>query len=360
MVLERFHVTKDEAIRVRQEDMRSTLEAMFSLMGMSSADAAQAADGLMYADLRGIESHGVSNLMRNYVRAFSEGAINPRPEVRVVREAAAVATLDSDRGHGLVVGPFAMKMAIEKARSAGIGAVVVGNGRHFGAAAYHAHMAIEHDMIGISMTVGGTAMAPTGGAKALVGLNPLSIAAPARHEEPFIFDGSMSTVAGNKIRLANRLGVSLAPGWVARPDGSPIMEETWPEDGHLMLPVGGTREGGSHKGYSLSVMIDILAGLLSGTGPGFLNRGVASHHFIAYNIAAFTDVDDFKDSMDEYMRNLKDCPPAPGWDRVVYAGLPEAEEEVKRRAEGIPYHPEVIDWFRDITAELDLPWNLTS
>ena len=109
MVLERFHVTKDEAIRVRQEDMRSTLEAMFSLMGMSSADAAQAADGLVYADLRGIESHGVSNLMRNYVKAFSEGAINPRPEVRVVREAAAVATLDSDRGHGLVVGPFAMK-----------------------------------------------------------------------------------------------------------------------------------------------------------------------------------------------------------------------------------------------------------
>ena len=133
---------------------------------------------LVYADLRGIESHGVSNLMRNYVKGFSEGAINPRPEVRVVREAAAVATLDSDRGHGLVVGPFAMKMAIEKARTAGIGAVVVGNGRHFGAAAYHAQMALEHDMVGIAMTVGGTAMAPTGGAKALVGLNPLSIAAP--------------------------------------------------------------------------------------------------------------------------------------------------------------------------------------
>ena len=359
MVLERFHVKEDEAVRVRHEDMRSTLEAMFSIMGMSSVDAEQAADGLIYADLRGIESHGVSNLMRVYVNAFNEGHINPRPNVRVVREAAAVATIDSDRGHGLVVGPMAMNMAIDKASTAGIGAVAVGNGRHFGAAAYHAQMALEHDMVGIAMTVGGTSMAPTGGAKALIGLNPLSIAAPARDEEPFIFDGSMSAVAGNKVVLANRLGVSLAPGWVAKEDGTPVMEESWPEGRHLMLPVGGTREGGSHKGYSLSVMIDILAGLLGGTGPGFLNLGTASHHFIAYDIAAFTDIDQFKDSMDEFMRALKECPTAPGWDRVVYAGLMEAEEEVVRRAEGIPYHPEVIDWFRDITAELDVPWNLT-
>ncbi len=163
MVLERFHVKADEAVRVRHEDMRSTLEAMFSVMGMSSEDAKQAADGLIYADLRGIESHGVSNLMRVYVNAFNEGFINPRPEVRVVREAAAVATIDSDRGHGLVVGPMAMRMAIDKARNAGIGAVAVGNGRHFGAAAYHAQIALEHDMVGIAMTVGGTAMAPTGG-----------------------------------------------------------------------------------------------------------------------------------------------------------------------------------------------------
>ncbi len=346
-------------MRVDHEKMRVTLEAIFGRMGMSEADAAQSADVLVYADLRGIESHGVSNMMRAYVKMFGDGVINPRPHVKTLRESAAVATLDSDGGLGLVVGPQAMNMAIEKAKAAGVGAVSVGNARHFGAAAYHAHMAVEHDMVGVSMTIGGTAMAPTHGAKAMLGLNPIAVAAPAREEAPFIFDASMSAVAGNKVQLARRLGEPLAPGWVGRQDGTPIMTETDPEDGQLMLPVGGTREGGSHKGYGLSVMIDILAGVLSGTGPGLMSGVSRAHHFVAYDIASFTDVDDFKATMDEYMRRLRECPPAPGQDRVVYAGLPEAEDEKERRANGIPYHPEVLDWFGDIAAELDIELNLS-
>ena len=358
-MLERFHVPADIAVRVNQEDMRATVEAIFERMGMSRADAVQSADVLVYADLRGIESHGVSNMMRAYVKMFGEGVINPSPRVRVLRESVASATLDSDGGLGLVVGPRAMNMAIEKARSAGIGAVAVGNARHFGAAAYHAHMAVKHDMVGVAMTIGGTAMAPTNGAKAMLGLNPLSIAAPAGAEAPFVFDASMSAVAGNKVQLARRLGERLAPGWVGQADGTPIMTETYPEDGQLMLPVGGNRESGSHKGYGLSVMIDILSGLLSGTGPGLFSGSARAHHFIAYNIEAFTDVAEFKSTIDEYLRRLRECPPSPGQERVVYAGLPEAEDERERLAEGIPYHPEVIEWFRDITAELGLEWNLT-
>ena len=353
-MLERFHVPEDIAVRVQQGDMRTSVEEIFQKMGMPAGDAEQAADVLLYADIRGIESHGVSNMMRAYVAAFGAGRINPTPNPRIVREAAAVATLDSDKGHGLVIGPKAMNMAIERAEKYGIGAISVTNGAHFGAAAYHAAMALDHDMIGLAMTTGGVAVAPVHGAKPMVGLNPIAIAAPTKNEPPFIFDAAMSSVAGNKITLARRLGVNIMPGWITRPDGTPIMEDTPIPDDYMILPLGGTREIGAHKGYSLAVMIEILSSVLSGGAAGPFRRGGASHHFVAYKIDAFTDVDLFKSDMDEYLRALQDTPTAPGHDRVVYAGLPEHEEEAERLEKGIPYHPEVLDWFRSIAAELDL------
>jgi LDH2 family malate/lactate/ureidoglycolate dehydrogenase len=224
-MLERFHVPEDIAIRVRQEAMRATVEEIFQAMGMPQVDARQAADVLMYADIRGIESHGVSNMMRPYVVGFKEGRINPTPWPKIISQAAVVATLDSDRGHGLVIGPEAMRMAIERADRYGMGAITVTNGAHFGAAAYHAAMALEHDMIGLAMTTGGVSVAPVHGARAMVGLNPLAIAVPTKSEPPFIFDAAMSSVAGNKIRLAQRLGVNVLPGWIAEKDGAPIMDE---------------------------------------------------------------------------------------------------------------------------------------
>ena len=357
-MLERFHVPEDIAVRVNQEDMRATLVDIFTKLGMPKNDADQSADVLMYADIRGVESHGVSNMMRAYVAGFQEGTINPNPKTRIVREAAAVCTIDSDQGLGLVVGPQAMNEAIERADKYGIGSVSVTNGRHFGAAGYHAAMALEKDMIGIAMTTGGVTVVPTHGAERLVGLNPIAIAAPTRNEPPFIFDASMSSVAGNKITLAKRLGVKAMPGWIAQSDGTPLMDETDIPEEYMILPLGGTREVGSHKGYSLAVMIEILSGVLSGGAAGPHRRAGASHHFVAYKIDAFTDVDGFKDDLDQYMKSLTESKPAPGHDRVTYAGLPEHEEEKERLENGIPYHPEVIDWFRSISAELELPARL--
>jgi len=369
MVLPRFRVPEDIAIRVPQENMRATLEDMFQHVGMSPEDAAQSADVLVFADLRAIETHGVSNMMRSYMERFAAEDINPRPDWKVVRESMSTATIDSDSGHGLVIGPLAMNMAIEKAEKTGIGSVAVGNGRHFGAAAYHAMMALPHDMIGVAMTVGGINVLPTWSSEPLIGLNPIGFAAPTRNEAPFVFDAAMSSVAGNKATLAKRLGVQMMPGWIADENGTPIMEETDVPEKSYMLPVGGTRELGSHKGYGLSVMVDILCGVLSGTGPGFVVKGraeqgkasggAATHHFTAYKVEAFTDLDRFKDDMDHFMKTLRESKPAPGNDRVVYAGLPEHEDNIERSANGIPYHPEVIDWFRDITSELELEWRLT-
>ena len=354
-MLDRFRVPDGIAVRVPPETMKAAVRRIFEALGAPPDDAERCAETLLYADRRGIDSHGVSNMMRAYVAGIRGGAINPAPKWRVEREAEAVATIDSDEGLGLTVGPLAMDLAIEKARRCGIGAVAVVNGRHFGAAAFHAHRAVPHGMIGVATTVGGRQVAPTYGAKAMVGLNPLGVAAPAREEPPFVFDASMSSVAGNKIRLARRLGADVLPGWIAERDGTPVMDERPVPDEFLMLPLGGTREIGSHKGYGLALMVDVLSGVLAGTGPVIASRRGVGHHFVAWNVDAFTDLETFRDDMDGYLRALRECEPAPGAERVRYPGLLAHETEMERRERGIPYHPEVVGWFHDILAELSLP-----
>jgi LDH2 family malate/lactate/ureidoglycolate dehydrogenase len=168
-----------------------------------------------------------------------------------------------------------------------------------------------------------------------------------------VFDAATSIIANGKIALARRLGVDLEGGWVATPDGTPIMEAAPVPDDFLLLPTGSTRELGSHKGYSLGVVVDILGGLLNGSPSGPMAiRGNNNHFLAAYSVEAFIDVADFKAGMDEYLRALRNLKPAAGHERVVYAGLPEHEEEEERREHGIPLHPEVIDWFRGACAEM--------
>lgn len=358
-MLERFQVPEDIAVRVDEKDMRATVEALFQSLNMPEADAQRCTDVLVYADLRGIDSHGVSNMMPTYVHMIKHGMVNPAPEWKVIREAPAVATIDCDRGLGLTVGVQAMEFAMDKAETYGMASVSLTNGRHFGAAAYYAAMALDRDMIGLSMTTGGLYMPPTFGSKAMLGVNPIAMAAPTRNEAPFVYDASTSSVAANKITIAKRLGSTILPGWIAKMDGTPIMEEGPVPDEFLVLPVGGTREIGSHKGYGQAVIVDILSGLLGGNVAGFLREpGDSSHHFIAYKIDAFTDLEGFKDRMDQFMKALRETPPAPGHDRVYYAGLPEHETELDRRANGIPYHPEVLDWYRTASEKLGFEHSL--
>ncbi len=181
-----------------------------------------------------------------------------------------------------------------------------------------------------------------------------------------MFDAATSTVAGNKLGLARRLGNDLMAGWVADSNGVPIMEEVAPPiPGHegrassFLLPVGSTREMGSHKGYGLSCIVDILGGILSGGGYGFNpGRPNFGHYVAAYSIEAFMDTAEFKRTMDEWIRMLESTTPAQGHDRVIYPGRLEVEEQEKREAEGIPLHPEVLDWFKDMCGELAIPYRL--
>ena len=359
-MLEQFKVTNEQAELIDGEVLKITVSNIFATLGVSKDDALLGADVLVRADLRGVDSHGVSNMLRHYVTGLKDGSINPCPNWKVIRETPSTANIDSDRGLGTIVAPKAMDVAIDKAEAVGIGMVTIGNGRHLGMAAYHAMHALTHDMIGVCMTSTPVAVLPTFGAEPRLGTNPIAIAVPANSELPFVFDAATSSVASNKIELAHRLGINIPGGWVAAQDGKPIMDPIpSPADvlgsGYSLLPLGGDRELGSHKGYGLGCFVDIMAGLLTGFGygakPGAPNFG---HFVAAYRIDAFTDLEAFKNQMDEWSRMLQSTKPAPGQHRVYVPGQPEAEMEVVRREYGIPLHPAVIEGIRQICDELSV------
>jgi LDH2 family malate/lactate/ureidoglycolate dehydrogenase len=275
----------------------------------------------------------------------------------MVRESPATAVVDAERRLGIIVGPRAMRLAIEKARTVGVGVVTVHNSGHFGAIGHYAMQAAQQDMVGVCFTGAGLSVVPTFASKPMIGTNPIALAAPARHEAPMLFDAATSAIAGNKIRLAMRVGSPLLPGWITEKDGTPIMEEKpiFDRDDFFQAPLGGTREQGSHKGYGFALMAEVLSTVLSGALPTMLVPGSGSkNHFAAYSIEAFTDLDKFKDTMDEMLKTLRTAQPAPGQERVLYPGLSEAEEVQERRAHGIPLHKEVIQWFAECTSEMGL------
>lgn len=363
MILERFKVPTQDQVLVSEAALRRTTTQIFEKLGVSPEDAADAADVLTMTDLRGVETHGVSNMLRAYVRDYRAGKLDPRPGWAIERESPGTAVIDAGRRLGIIVGPKAMRLAMDKARRVGVGIVTVHNSGHFGAIGHFAMQAAQVDMVGACFTAAGLHVVPTFGAKPLLGTNPIALAAPARREAPLLFDAATSAIAGNKIRLAMRIGSPLLAGWVTDKAGTPIMEEkpVFDRDDFYQAPLGGTREQGSHKGYGFALMAEVLSTLLAGALPTMLDPGSGSkNQFAAYDIAAFTDPERFKDTMDDMLRTLRTAAPAPGQERVLYPGLSEAEELAHRRAHGIPLHKEVIQWFGECTREMGLPPLATS
>ncbi len=341
--------------------LRATVERIFEAAGVPQEDARVGADVLVKADLMGVESHGVSNMLERYVERYKSGVMNPRPQWRITRETPGTATVDADRGLGIMVVPKAMEIAIAKAKQVGTGMVTVGNCRHLGMAVYHAMLALEHDMIGVCMSSVRPTVLPSLGSRVRLGTNPIAVAAPAGEEPPFVFDAATSVVPDNKIDIIRRLGGDIFPGWIGDERGTPVMEPgpAPPRDGYQLLPLGGIPQTGAHKGYGLACVVDILCGGLSGSGYGAVRSADTVAHFVgAYNIEAFLDAAQFKGMMDEWLRALKATPPAPGHERVLVAGQMEWEAEQDRRANGIPLHRDVIGWFRDTCAGMGIPFTL--
>jgi LDH2 family malate/lactate/ureidoglycolate dehydrogenase len=342
---------------------------VFRHFGVPPDDARQASDVLAAADLRGIDSHGIARLTA-YSDLLSEGLINPRPNVKVVRELPGIATVDGDNGLGLVVGPKANAIAMEKAAAVGAGWVAVRNTNHFGIAAYYPLRALERGLIGWAMTNSTSFVAPLWGAQRMLGTNPIAVAFPCKEEPPVVIDLATSAVPYGKIEIALRAGKSIPEGWAIDRDGRPATRPEQVIDGGALLPLGGDREHGGHKGYCLAALVDILSGVLSGANwgpftPPFALRievsekkvGVGIGHFFgALRIDGFMDPDEFRGRMDEWVRVFRATKPAAGTPGVVIPGDPERKAEAERRVGGIPLGPVVVNDLRGIAKRTSIPF----
>lgn len=330
--------------------------SIFERIGCSTADAALAAKVLLMADLRGIDSHGVARLS-GYVRLWEAGRINSTPNVRVIHETPSTAVVDGDSGLGLVVAPRAMQVAIDKAREAGTGWVSVQNSNHFGIAAAHAMMALQYDMIGIALTNASPLVAPTFSAERLLGTNPICVAIPAGHEPPFVADMATTTAANGKLEILQRKNQQAPTGWIQDKDGKASINPHELKAGGALLPLGGDREHGSHKGYALGAIVDIFSAVLSGANygpwvPPFVSflpvgddlpgKGIG-HFFGAMRVDAFRSADDFKKHMDQWIHRFRTAIPVAGQDRVLIPGDPEREMELERMSSGIPLVKAVLE-----------------
>lgn len=329
-------------------------------LGLDPEDARLAGEVLVDADLMGIDSHGIAHLPahRSYAPGLREGLVNPRPNIRIVRETAATAMMDGDGGIGLVTGHRAMRLAIEKARTAGCGTVAVTNSRHFGAAGYYALMAVPEDMIGMAMTNAGPWFVPTGAKKKMIGTNPIAVAAPAGEEQPFLCDLATSTVAMGKLEIAAREGKPIPAGWALDGTGRPTEDiPTVYREGGL-TPLGSSTTTGSYKGYALGVVVDILTGVLSGAGFSTILGGSGrnvGHFFSAWRVDAFRPVEEFKAMMDEMQRSFRTAEPADSNQPVLLPGQREFEFRADRERNGIPLHVSVITTLDDLADDLGLP-----
>lgn len=328
---------------------------VFKSIGCSNAHAELATKVLLSADLRGVDSHGIARLS-GYVRLWEAGRINPNPAIKIVHEKASTAVVDGDAGLGLVVAPFAMQVAIDKAEKCGTGWVSVKNSNHYGIAGYHAMMALPYDMIGMSMTNASALVAPTFGKERMLGTNPICVAIPAGEQPAFVADFATTTAANGKLEILQRKNADAPMGWVQTKDGDDCTNANILKEGGSLLPLGSDREHSSHKGYALGSIVDIFSAVLSGASygpwappfPAYVpmpqnmpGQGLG-HFFGAMQIDAFRPAAEFKQHMDNWITRFRKTVPVDPAQPVLIPGDPEREAEAIRMAEGIPLVEPVV------------------
>lgn len=342
--------------------------SVFQKIGCSDAHAATATKALLSADLRGIDSHGVARLS-GYVRLWEVKRVNATPDIKIIHETPSTAVVDGDSGLGLVIAPFAMQIAIEKAKQVGTGWVSVQNSNHFGIAAHHAMMALQYDMMGIAMTNASPLVAPTFSIDKMLGTNPICVAAPAGNEPAFVADLATTTAANGKLEILQRKNSATPAGWVQDAEGNSSTDANILKKGGALLPLGGDREHGSHKGYALGAVVDIFSGLLSGANyapwvppfPAYVpmpaqQPGKGIGHFLgAMRIDAFRPADDFKKDMDHWIQGFRSCKTIPGQEKVLVPGDPEREFELERMKKGIPLLDAVVEDLHKLAEKFELP-----
>ena len=343
-------------------------QAVFLKMGCKVEDALLATRVLLSADVRGIDSHGIARLS-GYLRLWEAGRINANPAIKIVYETPSTAVVDGDKGLGLVVAPFAMQVAIDKAKNCGTGWVSVKNSNHYGIAGYHAMMALEQDMIGISMTNASALVAPTFSKERMLGTNPICVAIPAGDQPAFVADFATTTAANGKLEILQRKGSPMPTGWGQTTEGEETTDANILKKGGALLPLGSDREHSSHKGYALGSIVDIFSAVLSGASygpwappfPAYVpmpenmpGEGLG-HFFGAMRVDAFRPAEEFKAHMDNWITRFRNATPVNPEQPVLVPGDPEREFEAIRMQEGIPLVDSVVEDLK----QLATGWGLT-
>jgi L-2-hydroxycarboxylate dehydrogenase (NAD+) len=337
------------------ETLYSFVNEVFIQMGCSEKDAAITAQNLLIADLRGVDSHGIARLS-GYVRLWEAGRINTKPNITVVHETPSTAVVDGDGGLGMVVSDFAMKIAIEKAKNVGTGWVSVRNSNHYGIAGQYAMQALEHDQIGWAMTNASPLVAPTFATERLLGTNPIAVAIPAHQQPAFVADFATTTAANGKLEILQRKNEDAPLGWMQAADGSASTDANTVKNGGALLPLGSDRTHGSHKGYALGAIVDILSAVLSGANygpwvPPFVSflplhpqpvGAGLGHFFGAMRVDAFRPAQEFKEHMDNWITTFRQAKTVNSEEKVLIHGDIEREMHVERLQKGIPLLAPVV------------------
>jgi LDH2 family malate/lactate/ureidoglycolate dehydrogenase len=348
------------------EKHRAQLKAILLAWDMPEENAEATADILGWADLHGVDSHGIS-MIPGYDRLRRSGRANMRAQPRIIKETPVSALVDGDGGLGHVPGRFAMQVAIDKAKAAGMAIAAVRNSAHFGATGYYTLMAAEAGLIGMACTSNsGVQVAPTFGKEAKLGTDPWSFAAPTANGRPFLLDMATTTVAAGRIRNKANEGLPCPPGWVLDKDGRPSTDPMEARDkGGFLTSLGGSPESSSYKGYGLAVMVNILSACLSGatliTDPmsGKKPQGNdIGHCFIAIDPGLFRDPDDFAADVSRLCNDLRGTTPIDPAQPVMVAGDPQWTYAAKRMQEGIPVGTGLLNQIRQVAQACAAPWLL--
>ncbi len=346
--------------------IRDQIEAVLTAWGVATDPAATAAEALADADLHGVDSHGVG-LVPMYDQRRGQGRINVSATPKIVREKAAVALIDADKSLGHPVSVQAMRLACDKARETAVALVGVRNSNHFGAAGYYSRLAAKQGMIGLAMThAPGPAIVPTFGRDAALGTNPIAFAAPAKQNQPFALDMATSTVALNKVRNYFRRGNPIPEGWAMDHEGRPTTDPEIGYQARRVTPVGGTRELGSHKGYGLAMMVEILCAVLTGAwsepgetdtrGRPLKSPNQTGHFFLAIDPNRLRDGEQFGEDLDRMIDMLHATPPVDPARPVLVAGDPEYAMFAERSETGVPLPETLLNELRAVVSRCNAPW----
>ena len=343
-------------VRIPWEALQAFTRDVFVNLGMPAEDALTEAQVLIWANLRGVDSHGVLRLP-SYMRSVQNGSMNPRPDIRVAKETPATLLIDCDHAFGPVVTVLAMGKVIEKARQVGIGWAVLRDTTHQGAMGYYPLIAVEQDMAGIALVCSPPNTAPYGARVPGVHNAPIAIGVPAQNHRPLLLDMATSVAAGGKVMLAHDKGISMPLGWALDKHGNPTTD---PDAVGALLPAG------AYKGSGLAIMFESLSSIMVGNpllGPVLLGkpRPSAQNSVVAaIDIGAFTDVETYKADVDTLIEGIRALPPAEGFDRVMVPGEPEDRTYEERKRDGIPLPGGTVSNLQEVAAGLgvELPSEL--